>query len=81
MSLNERLVAKEQSSLSKALMQSRDECKEQERYDRCLTLKDVKHKVQVEKPWQVVDNDTTISQSAYCNNQAMRVLLREMLKY
>jgi len=40
-------------------MQSEDECEEQEKYALCLTLEDVKHKVQTEKPWQLVDSDTT----------------------
>jgi len=33
LSLNERCFSKEQSNLPKALMQSRDECEEQEKYD------------------------------------------------
>jgi len=27
--------------------------------DLCLTVQDVKHKVQIEKPWQFADSDTT----------------------
>ena len=33
--------------------------RETEKNDICVTLEDVKLKVQIEKPWQVVDNDTT----------------------
>jgi len=44
---------------SKAPMQSRVECKEREKYDPCSTLEDVKHKVQMEKSWQLADSDTT----------------------
>ena len=58
-SLNEILISKEQSNLSNALMQSRHDGEQQEEYDFCLTLEDVKHKVQIEKPWQVLDSDTT----------------------
>jgi len=33
--------------------------RETEKNDLCLTLEDVKLKVQIEKPWQVVDSDAT----------------------
>jgi len=59
LSLNERLISKEQSNLSSALNQTRHDCGQQEQYDLCQTLEDVKHKVQIEKPWQVFESDTT----------------------
>jgi len=40
-------------------VQSRHDWEQQEKYDFWLTLEDVKHKVQIEKPWQVLDSDTT----------------------
>jgi len=40
-------------------MQSRHDWEQQEKYDFWLTLEIVKHKVQIEKPWQVLDSDTT----------------------
>ena len=57
--LNERLISKEQFNSSNALNQSRHDWEQQEEYDFCLTLEDVKHKVQIKKPWQVLDSDTT----------------------
>jgi len=55
-------------------MQSRHDCDEQEKYYLCLTLEDVKHKLQIEKSWQLVDgdiiNDFTIC-IVYCNNQVI----------
>jgi len=59
LSLHERLTAKEQSNLTKALNQSRHDCEQQEQYDLCQTLEDVKHKLQIEKPWQLFEIDST----------------------
>jgi len=36
-------------------MQSKDECEEQEKYDLYQPLEDVKRKVQIEKPRQMID--------------------------
>jgi len=41
------------------MVQSRDDWEQQEKYDFWLTLENVKHKVQIEKQWQVSDSDTT----------------------
>jgi len=59
LTLNERLTAKEQSNVSNALNQSRYDCEQQEKYDLCQTLEDVKHRLQIEKPWQLFEIDST----------------------